>query len=421
MNNSAQLHSTPEQTQAGPRDETLGLVRQNVRNLLTRSAAFRALPPAKQQEVARDTVKVARFLTDANGQTAGLPMAVMIDNPAGARSLADPTPPERPKQPGGSQTDFNPAHSGYKAEAAGAAGGNLSGVVDAVDFPQFCASLIDGVFNAIVQTSIQQMEAYAAMVANVAKSVDQYMQDNVSQEQAMDQLVSGQPDLFEQDWSGGDPKVRPRADANEDHMGGFLQSLGLPFDLDAGDDEVMQQQIVPTMRRSMAMDRQKLLATMVLMGINRIVVTNGKIQASCMFSIDTKDVVKRNYDRSTSFEETYSKQHSKSKKDGWWIFSKNREYERSKLNVSTDVDTAQADESESKTQLKAKLTGNVDLRFKSDYFPLEKMMDMLGTNETVITQVAQQPTPQQNQQTGAALPLPPAPDLPPPPPGFGGG
>ena len=66
------------------------------------------------------------------------------------------------------------------------------------------------------------------------------------------------------------------------------------------------------------------------------------------------------------------------------------------------------------------LTGNVDLRFKSDYFPLEKMLDMLGTNQTVLTQVAQQPTPQQTQQVQPIAP-PPAPALPAPPPFAAGG
>lgn len=415
-------HPAPQQTFAGPKDETLDLVRANVKNVLTRSPSYRALSKDKQGQVARDTLKVARFITDANGATAGTPMSVFIDNPAGSPPPAARTlfsAPGQPVAPGTGQRGFSGAGVDFQNAATQNAGTDLASAIDAVDFPQFCASLIEGVFNAIVQTSIQQMEAYATMVANVAKSVDQYMQDNVSEGQAMDQLVSAQPDLFEQDWSGDDPNVAVRSDANEDQMGGFLQSLGLPFDLDAGDEEVMTTQVVPAVRKSMAMDRQKLLATMVLMGINRIVVTDGKIQASCSFSIDTKDVLRRNQEIDTSFEQNYNKRHNKKKKNGWWIFSNSKESERTRLNVKTDVDTNQTDESESKSQLKAKLTGNVDLRFKSDYFPLEKMMDMLGTNETVITQVAQQPTPQQAQQVGG-MQLPEAPPLPPPPPGLGG-
>jgi hypothetical protein len=421
------VSTTPPMTPAGPNDETLGLVRQNVRNLLTRSSAFRALPPAQQQAVAHDTVKVARYITDA-GLGDQTPFTAIIQSPANermadapadtlARPFADPRPPPRPGAPSTGQRGFDPGT--YDPRAANQAGNQMRNLANAVDFPGFCASLIEGVFTAIVKTSIQQMEAYAAMVANVAKTVDQYMADNVSEAQAKDQLVSAQPDLFQQDWSNDEPQVRPREDFNEDQMGGFLQSLGLPFDLDAGDEETMQQQIVPAMRKNIAMDRQKLLATMVLMGINRIVVTDGKIQASVMFDIDTTDVLEREQEIGTSFEQDYRQRHNIRKKDGWWIFAKNRESQNTRLNVTTDVTSDQTDESESRTELKAKLTGNVDLRFKSDYFPLEKMMDMLGTNETVITQVARQPTPSQSQQV-PAVSAPAAPPMPPAP-GFAGG
>ncbi len=419
------MQPSPASRSPAVADETLGLVRQRVRNLLTRSAAFQALAPERQRQVAHDTVKVARFIADAGGETAGTPMAAYIENPAaagnfGAGALAQPfAPPTQPGAPSTQQRDFTPAQDGYSAPAAGAAGDNLAGLINAVDFPNFVGGLIDGVFTAIVQTSIQQMEAYAAMVGNVAKSVDQYMQDNVTPEQAQDQLISEQSDLFEADMNGETPQVVQRPDASPDQMGGFLQSLGLPFDLDTSEPETVQQEVVPAMRRNIAMSRQKLLATMVLMGINRIVVTDGKIQASVKFDIDTKDVLRRNQEIETSFEQTYSKRHNKKKRNGWWIFSNSKESERTKLNVSTDVDTSQADESESRTNLRAKLTGNVDLRFKSDYFPLEKMLDMLGTNETVVTQVAQQPTPQQSQQVQPIAP-PPPPQMPPPP-AFAGG
>ena len=404
------------------REDTLQLVRDNVRKTLSRSPSFRALPPDQQRQVAHDTVKVARFMADAGGETAGLPMTAIISNPAMA--LAAPArpfaPPARPNQPDGGQQDFGTAGGAWQGSATGAAGSTMEGMVDAVDFPGFVGGLIEGVFTAIVKTSIQQMEAYSTMVANVAKTVDQYMADNVSSEQAMDQLVNGQPDLFEADMRGDTPQVNQRQDADPDQMGGFLQSLGLPFDLDTSDPEVVKTEVVPAQRKVIAMDRQKLLATMVLMGINRIVVTDGKIQASVVFDLNARDIVRRNQERATSFDENYHQRHNKKRKNGWWIFSTEKETDSSFLNVKTNVTTNQTDESDSSLQLKTKLTGNVDLRFKSDYFPLEKMLDMLGTNQTVLTQVAQQPTPQQSQQVQPIAP-PPAPALPAPPPFAAGG
>lgn len=58
----------------------------------------------------------------------------------------------------------------------------------AADFPSFVAGLIDGVFQAIVQASIQQMEAYGDLLKGVARSADQFAKDNVSADRARDWL-----------------------------------------------------------------------------------------------------------------------------------------------------------------------------------------------------------------------------------------
>ncbi len=49
-----------------------------------------------------------------------------------------------------------------------------------VDFPKFVGGLIKNVFQAIVESSIEQMRAYGELIGNVAKTVDQFMTDNIS-------------------------------------------------------------------------------------------------------------------------------------------------------------------------------------------------------------------------------------------------
>ncbi len=44
--------------------------------------------------------------------------------------------------------------------------------VESVDFPAFVAQLIEGVFDSIVDSSIQQMEAYEDLLKDVAGSID---------------------------------------------------------------------------------------------------------------------------------------------------------------------------------------------------------------------------------------------------------
>lgn len=44
--------------------------------------------------------------------------------------------------------------------------------VESVDFPTFVEQLIEGVFNSIVNSSVQQMEAYQDLLNDVAGSID---------------------------------------------------------------------------------------------------------------------------------------------------------------------------------------------------------------------------------------------------------
>jgi hypothetical protein len=105
--------------------------------------------------------------------------------------------------------------------------------------PTFVADLMKGVFGAILKGSIDQMKAFASLIAAVAKSLDQFRDQNISDNQARDFLTEQLPAL-----KIDPPKLKSKP---------------------------------PT--RRLATTRQQLLATMVLMGINRVVVTDGRIRA----------------------------------------------------------------------------------------------------------------------------------------------
>jgi hypothetical protein len=108
-----------------------------VNALLSRNPAFGELPPDKRRQIAHDTARVADYL-----------LAV--------------EPPEA-----------------------------LAELVAAVDFPEFVRQLIQGVFEAIVDASIRQLDAYAELVAAVAASVDQFRNRLVSDETARARSTPG--------------------------------------------------------------------------------------------------------------------------------------------------------------------------------------------------------------------------------------
>ena len=62
-------------------------------------------------------------------------------------------------------------------------------LVDAVDFPAFVSELIGGVFQAVVDASIQQMRAYADLLESAAKSVEDFADDDVDDGQVRAHLI----------------------------------------------------------------------------------------------------------------------------------------------------------------------------------------------------------------------------------------
>jgi hypothetical protein len=97
---------------------------------LAEAAAFRQLDPSARRQLRHDAVKVARYLTPRRGERAG---------------------------------------RGTAAQAE---------LVDDVDFPEFVADLVEGTFQAIVDSSIQQMEAYGELLKDVSKSIDAFVKDD---------------------------------------------------------------------------------------------------------------------------------------------------------------------------------------------------------------------------------------------------
>ena len=308
--------------------------------------------------------------------------------------------------------------------AARAGGDAMANLVQEVNFPAFVGGLIDGVFNSIVTSSIKQMEAYAELVKNVSKSVDQYMKDNVSQQNGRDYLTQRYPEHLEMDPASAAPKLRPREGADESAMPDFMADLGLKMPMTGLDQDSVEEQLVPAARQRIAMDRQQLLATMVMMGVNRLVVTNGAIEASCLFRLNTTDTRSRDRvsrsggtwggsshrdgggkgDYKYEFE-NQENSHNKSGKGGYnasWYNNSS-----SDSNAQFSVATVDTNKSEEELKLHAELSGKVKLNFKSDYFPMERMVDALQINQIrEKTPAAAAP---------AAPALPPAPPLPPMP------
>ncbi|KQR13077.1 MULTISPECIES: hypothetical protein [Xanthomonas] len=356
-------------------DDTLAAVRPQVRRLLESSPGFRQLPVAEQQEMARNMVRVASYMSNPDGlakQELSTDGGILArDTPPSARALADPVGQAKNKA---SDKIGTFAGSDFTAASVEQGGDNFKKYIGSVDFPAFVGGLIQNVFQAIVDASIQQMNAYGELLKSVAQTVDQFATDNISMNNARDWLVERFPEALtiETDGDAG-PRVGVR---DEDQAGAVLTQMKDDMQLaqpitDLSDPE-QETRLVQGARLQMARSRQQLLSSMVILGINRIVVTDGAINAKVVFDFRASDSAQR-----TAGASLYDTQSSYNRRKsgaginlGWGAAGTvNTNVQRHMTTVQSSVN----EESSSDQEMKAKLTGEVRVNFKSDYFPMEKL------------------------------------------------
>jgi hypothetical protein len=377
-------------------------VRAKVKELLSKSKAFANLSPDQRQQVARDTALVADALVGRTGPDMESAMSSPMDAPymagGGNQGTADTD-----------ATAPTPFQAGAVREGAAVAGEFLK----QVNFVDFVSGLIDGVFHSIVTSSIEQMQAYSKMVADVAKSLDQFRDENTTEDDGKDHLMEQFPDVFDMgmdDFSDSKkPVLKLRDDVDQDSalkrvqnsLGGYAE--GGIDSIDVSDPEA-QAKLITAARSHIATARQQLLATMVLMGLNRIVVTTGKISAKIMYDFNassqrhTSRVAQNlkyardmygNLQTVTSIENDNSGDDTgtdssdstdssyQSGQTGYTgtydadYYTKGK-YKYAQKPVMTAMSVAQEAQDDVLTA-RASLAGNVEVNFKSDYLPLDKM------------------------------------------------
>jgi hypothetical protein len=354
-----------------PTPEVEHLVRGQVIALLGASPAYAQLEAGLRGQIASDLVKIGSYSAELVreifqrsqqlGQTPAVLTQTISPHPAPAATALAGRPSQGPAPT--PSDEFSPRAALNVARIT-------QQTLNAIAFPTFVADLIKGTFQAIVNASIQQMEAYGALLSNVAKTVDQFMSDNISDNQARDWLVQRYPAHFTIDTADSAPTVKVReSDQPKPNIKG---DLGLSEDVDLS-DETAESTLVPAARRKLAENRHSMLATMVLMGINRIVVTSGRIRATMGFRIDTSDTGQAH--TASDFDANQEVTTGFGGGIGAFLGGPSAEVK----NTLTYVSSTKKDSSD-ELSVNADLTGEVDLKFKSDYFPMERFANpaMIG-------------------------------------------
>ena len=227
-----------------------------------------------------------------------------------------------------------------------------------MDFTSFVAGLVTGTFRSIVDATAQQVREYAELVSSLSRTADDFSRDNVSPNQVRDALAERHPaDLqvvLPQPGRADPPRLVPRYPGGESPA--WLAQYGL-----AGrelTEELTEGALLEAGRRFVGEQRLQTLATLVLMGINRIVISEGSIRARLQFHASAK-------------ESTRAELSTQAGGQAVGIAARQVQVQsNTQTMVSTVNVNAQAD-----VAIKADLVGEVSIQFRTETFPLERFAD----------------------------------------------
>ena len=388
----------------------------NAAAMLEQAPAFRQLEPATQFALRRDLQRLQGVLQSPQGARDLYAFPLDTPNDLAARlnqqrlgggtadNASSPNPQAAPADTAQPAATPPPGPSGSRKAATETLARRAGALSDELNFPQFVASLVHGTFDAIVDASIRQMEAFADLVSAVAKDVDQFTRENITPNQARDHLAQkyGRDLKLELPGAqGGQPRLRaaPPSEEGSESSPEWLRDYGMAGE--ALTDDLVETELVPRAQQELGRERMQMLATMVLLGMNRVVVKDGTISAKVRFRAAAADKAVVNY----AVGQDPNQQN--------WGERGNAAYDNSALRVSTLGVNVQSD-----SDLKAELFGEVRINFVSETLPLDQFMDtakiaLLQRNARKPIEAV--PTPTNSPSATMTPTLPPAPALPPAP------
>ena len=222
-------------------------------------------------------------------------------------------------------------------------------LVDSVNFPKFVADLLKAVFDANLTVMKQQTDSYIKLMKEATKSTAEFIKQIGDDESfaALAEAKSDQYNIVTEDQPDGTSKL-----ALTDPKGDKLNP----------DDTIVKQAIMAT-KITMAQEHRAALREVILMGVTRLVVDKGEIEAGVEFSVTAGRESKAHHDdRNTNINKVSAKFGS----IGW-----SAKVENTNINVQVNSSDKKAT-----TDMGAKLKGLVKIVFKTDYFKLDNFATM---------------------------------------------
>lgn len=318
------------------RDERLRLARRSVRRVLEATPAFPQAPPEVRRDLAQKMVTVAMMGTDlaAAEQTQRAKAVERFPALTAAQEFGD---------------------------ATRAAGRTFREIREAIDFPTYVQQLISGVFQAITQSNISQLTAIGDMLDAVSRTEDEFTSENIRDGDVMAWAVGKFPFLCINE---GTLQARDGVDLSEKASEIAAQLRVSASEVSSLDESDLMGTLGPLIRQRIGRERQQMLATMVQMGLQRVVVDEGRLHASMDMRVDTRSV--QNTQQARREELDIDTGASAQMGMGMWGASAH-------LNVGYNKVQADSSSTNEEIATRAGLRSSVDLAFRTDQIPLDRM------------------------------------------------
>ena len=303
------------------------MARAKAREVLAGSAVFQSMPLAEQKSI---YLSLVQDYTDGHRQRLGL-----------ARSMA---------------TDSG-EDMGYKGYDPGFQGDTkaFKELVDSVDFPKFVADLLKAVFDANLKVMKQQTDSYIKLMKEATKSTADFIK-KVKDDESFAKLAESRGD-----------KYNVTTEKNADGSTKLALTNPEGDKVDPEDSEVKRH--ILEAKINMAKEHRAALREVLLMGVTRLVVEKGEIEAGVEFSVKATRASTAHHDDQNI--NTVSVNQAYESPLGGLFGGPSGSMEMTNTNIQVNTSDKKATD-----DLSATLKGKVNIKFKTDYFKLDNFATM---------------------------------------------
>jgi hypothetical protein len=304
--------------------------RATARTILSESQAFQAMPVEDQKSI---YLSIVEDEMAKQREKLGLPKL--------AKAMA---------------TDSG-AQMGYKGYDPGFQGDTkaFKELVDSVDFPKFVADLLKAVFDANLKVMKQQTDAYIKLMKEATKSTADFIK-KVKDEESFARLAESRSDKYnvitEKTPDGGNKLALTTPDGEKHDL----------------EDAEVKRHILEA-KINMAKEHRAALREVLLMGVTRLVVNKGTVEAGVEFSIKAQRESKAHHDDQNINVTNVAMEYESPL--GGLFGGPSGSFEMTNTNIQVNTSDKKATD-----DLSATLKGKVNIEFKTDYFKLDNFANM---------------------------------------------